>query len=260
MQPRHCQHVRICQLAVMQVVPMAVADECVMVCMRHSMWNREACHAGVPPPEPQQPPGMLSAPGMAPPASLTWASLDRAPSSSQPEPADTQQRIAGSAGASTSDAQGVPGQVRRRGRRRSEALPEAACASPVDSAEALAASVVTPPAPADTGVTSRRSGSSRSGSSGAGAGGGDEEALRLAAAVAEVQNRRCPPLGRFGHGSANALKVTTRLRTLPFAIKVRCGLRPAKHGEQGACGLKNVQTQNIRPPRVWPSKHTHLCM
>ena len=43
----------------------------------------------------------------------------------------------------------------------------------------------------------------------------------LAATIAEIQERRCPPLGRFGHGTAYNVRVTKRARAVPFSIKAR---------------------------------------
>jgi hypothetical protein len=48
---------------------------------------------------------------------------------------------------------------------------------------------------------------------------GTAEDAALAAAVQEIQNRRCPPLGRFGHGTAYNVRVTKKARPLPFSIK-----------------------------------------
>lgn len=169
----------------------------------------QAGSALLPPPEPVQP----SMPDeVAPPASLTWASLDGAPFSPQPGPSDDEQRIASSAAASTSSAQAGPDKVRRPSRRRSEAPPKAAPPLP-DSARLPPAAAAFPPELPDATTSSR--------SVGVGASGGDEEGLRLAAAVADIQIRRCPPLGRFGHGSSYALRVTARARPLPFAVKVK---------------------------------------
>ena len=47
------------------------------------------------------------------------------------------------------------------------------------------------------------------------------EDAALAAAVQEIQTRRCPPLGRFGHGTAYNVRVTKRARQLPFSVKAR---------------------------------------
>ena len=185
----------------------------------------QAGDPAAPPPEPAQhsvPSVLPEAEG--PPASLTWASLDGSPPSPQPqlEPTNVEQRIASSAGASTSGAQQAPGKARRRGRRRPEAAPpeEAAPCLLVDTEEGLAAPVAMPLASANSSSGSSSTDSSSCSSTGTGQAGGGEEAQRLAAAVADIQNRRCPPLGRFGHGNSRALKVTAREKPLPYAIKV----------------------------------------
>lgn len=161
-----------------------------------------------------------SVPQVAPPASLTWASLEGSPSSSQPGPTNAEKRAASGAGASTSGAQEATDRVRKRWRRRSEAPPEAAPTLP-ESAQVAAAAAAPPPELLEDRNSSGSVSSLSSSSVGVGKSDGDEEAVRLAAAVADIQNRRCPPLGRFGHGSSSALKVTARARTLPFAVKVR---------------------------------------
>ena len=221
--------------------------------------------AGAPPagapPEPAQPSAPSALPEAdGPPASLTWASLDGA-RSSLPVPAEAEQRIAGSAGASTSAAQAEPGAVRRRRRRHPEAPAEeeAAPSSPGDAEEALAA---TPLASANSSSGTDSSSSSsliRSGA-GTGAGGGGEEAQRLAAAVADIRSRRCPPLGRFGHGNANLLKVTARERSLPYAIKVTRGSNAHCQGTAGPCRTWSPETLHCMEDKFPSASVLHSCL
>ena len=79
----------------------------------------------------------------------------------------------------------------------------------------------------------------------------------LAAAVAEIQSRRCPPLGRFGHGTSYNVRVTKRTRTLPFSVKVRdfshphvhalhaTLIQPEKNIHAAACSLQCLEKGSV---------------